>query len=171
MHREAGSTPATERTIEVERRVRAVPLGCRGGNNHVCWPEEAPVAPVHGCHRGELVHMVRPCAYQGADRRRLHGGLIGRSNRANGARAAPLWPRKPQGTPRTTLYADRAPKTSILRRAKLSGAGTTSRSKPAAVPLLCIHASLIGESRARGQRLKDMNIESHEYAVYAYDTG
>ena len=129
MHREAGSTPATERTIEVERRVRAVPLGCRGGNNHVCWPEEAPVAPVHGCHRGERVHMVRPCAYQGADRRRLHGGLIGRSNRANGARAAPLWPRKPQGTPRTTLYADRAPKTSILRRAKLSGAGTTSRSR------------------------------------------
>ena len=26
------------------------------------------------------------------------------------------------------------------------------------------------ELRARGQRLKDMNIESHEYAVYAYDT-
>ena len=28
-----------------------------------------------------------------------------------------------------------------------------------------------GVERARGQRLKDMNIESHEYAVYAYDTG
>ena len=27
------------------------------------------------------------------------------------------------------------------------------------------------ELRARGQRLKDMNISSHEYAVYAYDTG
>ena len=27
------------------------------------------------------------------------------------------------------------------------------------------------ELRARGQRLKDMNIYSHEYAVYAYDTG
>ena len=27
------------------------------------------------------------------------------------------------------------------------------------------------EVRARGQRLKDMNIYSHEYAVYAYDTG
>ena len=27
------------------------------------------------------------------------------------------------------------------------------------------------ELRARGQRLKDMNIHSHEYAVYAYDTG
>ena len=27
------------------------------------------------------------------------------------------------------------------------------------------------ELRAPGQRLKDMNIESHEYAVYAYDTG
>ena len=27
------------------------------------------------------------------------------------------------------------------------------------------------EVRARGQRLKDMNIHSHEYAVYAYDTG
>ena len=27
------------------------------------------------------------------------------------------------------------------------------------------------ELRARGQRLKDMNIYSHEYAVYAYDSG
>ena len=27
------------------------------------------------------------------------------------------------------------------------------------------------ELRARGQRLKDMDISSHEYAVYAYDTG
>ena len=27
------------------------------------------------------------------------------------------------------------------------------------------------ELRAPGQRLKDMNIYSHEYAVYAYDTG
>ena len=27
------------------------------------------------------------------------------------------------------------------------------------------------QSRAAGQRLKDMNIYSHEYAVYAYDTG
>ena len=27
------------------------------------------------------------------------------------------------------------------------------------------------ELRARGQRLKDMDICSHKYAVYAYDTG
>ena len=27
-----------------------------------------------------------------------------------------------------------------------------------------------GGERARGQRLKDMNMYSHEYAVYAYDT-
>jgi len=27
------------------------------------------------------------------------------------------------------------------------------------------------EVRARGQRQKDMNVYSHEYSVYAYDTG
>ena len=30
---------------------------------------------------------------------------------------------------------------------------------------------VVPRSSRRGQRLKDMNIYSHEYAVYAYDTG
>ena len=34
-----------------------------------------------------------------------------------------------------------------------------------------VRETVVARRRARGQRLKDMNIYSHEYAVYAYGTG
>ena len=34
-----------------------------------------------------------------------------------------------------------------------------------------VRETVVARRRRAGQRLKDMNIYSHEYAVYAYDTG
>ena len=67
-----------------------------------------------------------------------------------------------------------------------TGASARTRSRPGHVGMraagVCVgscdqrlagdsSAAAAEELRARGQRLKDMDIYSHEYAVYAYDTG
>ena len=50
-----------------------------------------------------------------------------------------------------------------------SGGCVSQKLRPTACGRQCSGAA--EEVRAPGQRLRDMNIYSHEYAVYAYDTG